>query len=84
MNIKKLQPGHPLMWDPGTNYPGTNDPIIYPATIGEMHHSKEMIRVFTPRASNFMSFDQPFLREPTEEELEKYKGKWPEIRLRYE
>lgn len=67
------------MWDPKSNYPGTNDPIIYPTTIGIKDNKRQLVKVHSPNNSNWMGYEEVYLREPTEEELKTLT--WPEPRL---
>ena len=70
MRIDNLKPGTKLMWDPKANYPGTDIPIIYPATVGEKSNGAfKSVMVVTGSVKNWMGPEQGSLRLPTEEEL---------------
>lgn len=80
MKIDKLPKGTRLMWDPKSNYPGTENPIIYPVTIGERHpdyNRTKGIKIYTASSAHYMGPEQGFIREPTAEELEKLI--WPKV-----
>lgn len=78
LKLYKLEKGTKLMWDasPAT-YPNTNEPIIYPATVGEKHHTNKWAMIYTGHTRNWIG-EVEHLRYPTDEELKTLQ--WPEPR----
>ena len=82
MKLDKLEPGTKLMWDPKSNYPGTDTPIIYPVTAGHKnpdYNRNKSVKIHTASGAHYMGIEQGFIRLPTDSELEKLI--WPEISL---
>jgi hypothetical protein len=83
MRIDILPKGTKLIWEPGSTYPGTDKPIIYPALVGEKHRlyyssdAHKLVRIHLPNSTQFMGPIEDHLREPYQDELDYYK--WPEI-----
>jgi hypothetical protein len=77
MNIYRLPIGKKLIWDPGTTFPGTDNPIIYPAIIEKKDSYDKSVMIKMQTSSQWMDEEETSLREPYEDELQKYK--WPEV-----
>jgi hypothetical protein len=79
MKIYNLKNGTKLMWDaPPNDMIDPHKRIVYPAIVtNEKRSDKKWVKIKTSKNTSWMGPDEPYLRMPTQEELDTLT--WPPL-----